>query len=226
MNASSLAYNLRAKKIGVLLVDARTAQRRSLAECAAAIGVSEDVYGAYENGSHAPTLPEVELLAYYLNIPIDHFWGRSSMTESKKDDPLTHAPRLIHIRQRMIGALIRQARTTANLSPKEVFERTGISEEALRAFELGEKGIPVPELEGLATATGKPIEYFMDERGPVGSWRTQQLAIQKFSELPAELQDFVCQSVNRPYIELAMKLSELSVEKLRAVAEGLLEITY
>ena len=226
MSVSPLAYTLRAKKLGVLMVDARTAQRRSQAECASAIGVSEDVYQSYENGSQAPTLPEIELFAYYLNIPLDHFWGRSSITENKKEDPLTHISRLSHIRQRMVGALIRQARTMANLSSKEISERTGITEEALHAYELGENGVPLPHLELLAAATGKPVEFFMDERGPVGSWRNQQQAVQRFLELPPELQDFVCKAVNRPYLELAVKLSDLSVEKLRAVAEGLLEITY
>jgi hypothetical protein len=32
--------------------------------------------------------------------------------------------------------------------------------------------------------------------------------------------------VNRPYLELAMKLSSMSRDKLRAVAEDLLDITY
>ena len=226
MSVNPLAYSLRARKLGVLIYDARIAERRSLAEVAAALGVSEETVQSFENGSHAPTLPEIEVLAYYLNIPLDHFWGRSSITENKKEDQLTHVPRLIQLRQRMIGALIRQARTTANLSPREISERTGISEANLRSYELGERGIPLPELEVLASTTGSHIEFFMDERGPVGSWRTQQQAVQKFLELPEDLQDFICKPVNRPYVELALRLSELSVEKLRAVAEGLLEITY
>jgi hypothetical protein len=49
--------------------------------------------------------------------------------------------------------------------------------------------------------------------------------MQKFLELSEEMQNFVRQPVNRPYIELAMKLSSMSREKLRAVAEGLLDIT-
>ena len=44
-------------------------------------------------------------------------------------------------------------------------------------------------------------------------------------ELPAELQAFVSQPVNRPYLELAIKLSSMSSDKLRSVAEGLLDIT-
>jgi len=37
---------------------------------------------------------------------------------------------------------------------------------------------------------------------------------------------FISKPVNLPYLELAMRLSDLSAEKLRGVAEGLLEITY
>ena len=37
---------------------------------------------------------------------------------------------------------------------------------------------------------------------------------------------FVCKPVNRPYLELAMKLSGMSTDKLRSVAEDLLDITF
>jgi len=70
------------------------------------------------------------------------------------------------------------------------------------------------------------MEDFFDQRGPIGSWRAQQQAIKQFMELPRDLQDFVGRPVNLPYLTLAMRLSELSVDKLRGVAEGLLEITY
>ena len=50
--------------------------------------------------------------------------------------------------------------------------------------------------------------------------------MQKFLELPPEIQLFASKPVNLPYLELAMRLSELNAEKLRAVAEVLLEITY
>jgi hypothetical protein len=44
--------------------------------------------------------------------------------------------------------------------------------------------------------------------------------------LSPELQTFVAQPVNTLYLEVAMRLSRLSVEHLRSVAESLLEITY
>jgi hypothetical protein len=41
-----------------------------------------------------------------------------------------------------------------------------------------------------------------------------------------ELRQFVAMPVNRPYLELAMKLSNMSRDKLRSVAEDLLDITF
>ena len=60
----------------------------------------------------------------------------------------------------------------------------------------------------------------------VGVWANEQRNIQSYLALSPELQAFISKPVNRPYLELAQRLSEMSVEKLRAVAEGLLEITY
>ena len=50
-------------------------------------------------------------------------------------------------------------------------------------------------------------------------------AVEQFLDLPEELQAFVCLPVNRPYLELALKLSDMSKDKLRSVAEDLLDIT-
>jgi hypothetical protein len=73
---------------------------------------------------------------------------------------------------------------------------------------------------------GGQIELLFDQTGPIGLWMVQQRAIQDFLLLPPELQNFVCKPVNRPYLELAMKLSGMSTDKLRSVAEDLLDITF
>ena len=95
----------------------------------------------------------------------------------------------------------------------------------MKSYELGERPISVPELESILLVMGSRIENFFDQSGPVGEWMNSQQAAQKFKDLPLEVQDFVCQPVNRPYLELAMKLSSMSRDKLRSVAEGLLDIT-
>jgi len=216
---------IREKKLGLLIRDARTAERRSIKECADAIGIKPGLFRAYEEGRRAPSLPELETLVFYLKIPITQFWS----TETRSDvSPLPESfdtAQLIALRQRMIGALLRQERNNVNMSIRHLSEKTGVSQSNLKAYELGERPIPVPELEVILSTMGSRIETFFDQSGPVGQWMNSQRSLEKFLELSVEMQDFVCQPVNRPYIELAMKLSDMSREKLRSVAEGLLDIT-
>jgi transcriptional regulator with XRE-family HTH domain len=216
---------LRTKKLGLLIRDARLAERRNIKECAEAIGIKAGLFRAYEEGRRAPSLPELETLVYYLKLPIDRFWGREVVSDNESPVESLDLPRLISLRHRMIGALLRQERTLANLSLKQLAERAGIQSGRLKSYELGVRPIPLPELESLLTALGSRIETFFDQSGPVGQWLSNQKAMQSFIELPEEIQDFVCQPVNRPYLDLAIKLSEMSKERLRSVAEGLLDIT-
>lgn len=216
---------LREKKLGLLIRDARIAERRSIKECADAIGIKPGLFRAYEEGRRAPSLPELETLVYFLKLPISHFWGNETKSDASSVMESVDVPRLIALRQRMIGALLRQERTNANMSIRQIATEIGISQSKLKAYELGEKAISVPELESILTVLGSRIDVFFDQSGPVGLWLNNQRAMQKFIELPAEMQAFVCQPVNRPYLELAMKMSDMSREKLRSVAEGLLDIT-
>ncbi len=216
---------IRSKKLGVLIRDARLAARRTPKECAEAMGISRALLLAYEEGRRAPSLPELEVLVYYLHLPLTHFWGRQAISD---DAPVTEPldlPRLMSLRQRLIGALLRQERNQANLSLKDVAHQTGLPAARLKAFELGERPIPLPELEIILTALGGRVEDFFDKNGPVGRWLLSQGLVQGFLDLPEEMRSFVSQPVNRPYLELAMKLSEMSKDRLRSVAEGLLDIT-
>jgi transcriptional regulator with XRE-family HTH domain len=117
-------------------------------------------------------------------------------------------------------------RTQLNFSLHEISAATSIPEEQLAKYELGEESVPVPELELIAKTCDVRIEEFFDKKGPIGEWRTKQIAQNQFLDLPEDLRDFVCKPVNKPYLNLAIRLSQLSVDKLRDVAEGLLEITY
>jgi len=226
MKKQQLAIQLRTRKLAVLMYDARLANRRSPEEVAAAMGIPVDLYQSYEKGERAPSLPELETLAFYLDIPLEHFWSSESLVEKKPAETIHQKERLRQLRDRIIGASLRKARTNLNFSYAEVSSVTGISEERMRKFENGEESLTLPELEVLCRTLDTRVEEFFDQRGPIGKWRAQHIAIQKFLELPPELQEFVCKPVNRPYIDLAIRLSNLNVDRLRGIAEGLLEITY
>ena len=221
----SSAMTIRAKKLGVLIRDSRLATGKSIEECANAIGVNPSVFTEYEYGAVSPSLPELELLAYYLDVSLDHYWGGKSISEDVNYPRLLDHEQLIGLRERMIGSLIKQARTEADLSLDELAERVGTTSSRLEAYELGQTAISLPMLEALGTELNRPIQDFQDKHGPVGVWVKRQSAAQDFLELSPELQAFVTKPINRPYLELAKRLSEMSVERLRAVGEGILEIT-
>ena len=172
-----------------------------------------------------PSLPELEVLVFYLKLKITHFWGQDALSNVSSPTESLNLPLLMNVRQHKVGALLRQERNNANLSLRSLSEKTGISTNRLKAFELGERPISLPEFEVILSALEAHIEDFFDQSGPVGKWMTEQMAMQKFLELPEDMQNFACQPVNRPYLELAMKLSEMPTDRLRSVAEGLLDIT-
>lgn len=225
MRINPLAITLRTKKLGVLLQDARLAAGKSVEECAQTIGVSVAVFEAYEYGESSPSLPELEVLAYYLNVPLDHFWGMKAISENNSKNGEIDLLQLVGLRQRIIGTLLRQARTNANLELGTVADEMGLTASELDAYEMGESPIPLPVLESIGAYLDHPIKEFQDQKGPLGSKMVEQRVVQGFLDLSPELQAFICKPVNQPYLELAVRLSEMSVEKLRAVAEGLLEIT-
>jgi transcriptional regulator with XRE-family HTH domain len=218
-------FAIRSKKLGILIRDARLAARRSVEECAEAMGIRKILFCAYEEGFRAPSLPELETLVYFLDLPIDHFWGKQVKSEEMSRHKNLDLQRLMAVRQRKIGALLRQERMNASISVRNLEHATNIPGEFIEAYELGERAIPLPELELLVKTLGGRIESFFDRTGPIGQWMMNEEAVQQFLEMPVELRQFVTLAVNRPYLELARKLSNMSRDKLRAVAEDLLEIT-
>jgi transcriptional regulator with XRE-family HTH domain len=217
---------LRSRKLGVLIRDARLASRMTTPECARIVGVTPGTFRAWEEGRRSPSLPELEVLTYGLHLPLHRFWSKDATSDDAPVTAKMNLPVYVGIRQRLIGALLRQVREKAGISLHALSELAGISPGRLRAYELGERPIPLPELEGLASMVGGQVEMLFDQTGPIGLWMVQQKAIQEFLQLPLELQDFVCKPINRPYVELAIKLSNMSTDKLRSVAEDILEITF
>ncbi|MFL7793543.1 MAG: helix-turn-helix domain-containing protein [Anaerolineae bacterium] len=216
---------LRNRIIGLLLRDAREQADKTKRECARALGVSTGTITAYEEGRKPISLPELEVLSYVLDIPVSHFWKREmDVTAEQEPPPLEE---VLALRHRIVGALLRQARLEADISQKEVAEMLDCSSSRVSSYEFGKHPISLAELEMLAQYLRIPLEHFLDEQeGPVGEWNRQQEAFEYFCELPREIQDFVAKPVNIKYLEVAMKLAQMPAGGLRAIAEGLLDITY
>lgn len=218
------AIQLRAKIIGLHLRDARLASGKSMKELGEVIGISSGTISSIERGSNSPSLPELELLAFYLSTPINHFWSEQVVSQEPHPTERFETKDLLALRHRAIAAMLRQARTEKNLSQKDLADRTGISTSRIRRYESGETPVPLPELELLANSLGYQVDQFADNSGPVGEWIDNQRAEEKFEELPRGLKEFIADPDNRLYLEMAQRLKAISVEKLRALADNIAEI--
>ena len=213
----------RAKILGLLIRDARLFAGRSVADCAGTLNISPATFAAAEKGTHVLSLPDLEVLAMYLQVPMAHFWGTETMGRPRQVD----YDELQQLRRSVIGGLLRRARVQAGRSLEEVAQEIKGDAGQVAAYELGETPIPLLTLERMGKYLGVPLDYFMDQqRGPLAEHEAEQKMRQRFADLPASMRAFVVEPINRSYIETAMRLADLDVHRLRQIAEGILDITF
>jgi transcriptional regulator with XRE-family HTH domain len=220
-----MAINILSKKMGVLLKTARTQKGESKKACGAVIGTTSRMISKYEAGEKSPSLPELEVLAYYLDVPLERFWEDLAPTDQNKMEALKNLEKLMELRNLKIGASLRKYRQEAKISLKEVSEKIGLTTYRLKSYEKGKFAVPVAELNAILRLYDQELGDLVGDSGQIAEWAHAKRSSAAFIELPEDLQDFVLKPINRPYLEIAQKLSQMSVDKMRDVAEGLLDIT-
>jgi transcriptional regulator with XRE-family HTH domain len=227
MTDQQAAQALRERIVGVLIKDARVVRGHTPADCAAAIGCAPDDFARYEAGLASPSLPELELLAYFLEVPLSYFWSDRVLSEQRNGArPTLPTAEITALRNRIIGVQLRQARQAARLPAEQLAADLDVAPAALAAYEAGLAAMPVATLQAAAARLGLPMEHFAEDQGPVGDWDRTRRALERVRQLPPELREFVSQPMNESFLRLAWRLSELPVDKLRSIAASLLEITY
>jgi transcriptional regulator with XRE-family HTH domain len=218
---------IRSRILGALLQDARQSSGKTVADCAELLRVDEAAYQAFEAGAASPTLPQLEILAYYFNVPINHFWGNETRAVVRREEEIkASVPNILLLRQRIIGITLQSLRTEAKISIDELAEKTGLPANRIEAVERGAETLPLNELEALVRALHASLDDLVDSHGPVGTWLQLQGDFEAFSRLPAELREFIAKPINQIYLELAKNLSEMPATRLRTIAESILDITY
>jgi transcriptional regulator with XRE-family HTH domain len=221
------ALAIRRKIVGVLLRGARQKAGRSKKELADTLGVSVGVITQFEEGRKDVSLPQLELLAYTLKVPVSTFFKEREQEKLLAEEPELPAEQVIQLRQRIIGVLLRQARTEAGKSQKELAQALGVSPRRITQYEFGKRPIPVVELQHIAESLRLPLMYFLDEGvGRVGQREQLQNQFERFAELPDDVREFVSKYTNLPYLRVAVRISDMDADRIRKIAEGLLDITY
>jgi transcriptional regulator with XRE-family HTH domain len=157
---------------------------------------------------------------------LSDFRAKSSLNESARDAKLPNAEIFLPLRHRIIGARLRQARQEARRTQQDLADILESSSSRISDYEYGRIPVPFSELEVISSALNVSLDLFFDKESDVGEWHKLQEQFERFKAMPAELRDFVLLPINESYLELAMRLSQMPAGALRAIAEGLLEITY
>lgn len=210
------AYRLRRKMLGVLIRRCRLAAERTLEDCARFLGVESEQIEAWELGTRAPNLPQLERLAACLDRD-EH--GASA---NRTDMALDAGDEYFRLRRRIIGAQLQHARLAREQSLEGISALTGLQVDVLRAYEYGEASVPVHHLTMLAQVIGRDLQHFADP----GSDMRADVARQK-PELPtatandAELKAFAADMKNRAFIRLAMAFRDINRDDLHRIADAL-----
>lgn len=218
------SYRLRAKMLGVLIRDARLSAARTVEDCARLLNVEPALIEAWEFGDDVPSLPQVELLAYYLDVPVSHFWGQETM-ESDRASKIHMQSEYMQLRDRMIGALLRQAREERKLSLEDVANASKLPLELLQQYEMGEIAIPMHELAALSSIVQQNVSHFLETGGYIGMLLQIREEWKRFTSLDEDIRQFAANPQNHVFIKVAMTFSRMPAEELRKAAEGLLEIS-
>lgn len=215
------SYRIRGKMVGVLLRDARVNAGRSIEDCARMMKVPPGQIEAWELGESVPSLPQLELLAYFLGVPVSHFWSNETL-EASREKSVEAQTEYLALRNRMVGALLRQARQDADLSVEALSQASGLPVEQINSYELGEIPLPMHELTVLANAVKQNIKYFLESSSHVGEWLEIREEWKHFADLPEDVRRFAANPRNLGFINIAFMLSQMPTDKLREIGESML----
>ncbi len=218
---------IRNKIIGILVKRARLDAGKSQRECADLLGCSPSTFSHYERGRKGLSLPQMEALAYLLDIPVSRLLDDSQSPPADPAEESLPLDQIMMLRRKILAVHFKQCRHAAGLSQRDLAEVLGCSASAVSQYERGKRDIPVAELEIVAEQCGKTLADFLDEQTmPLSQSVRERQALARLNELPPEVRDFVLNPTNSLYFRVAMLLSALKADSLRQIAETILDITY
>ncbi len=223
---------IKQKILGVLMRNARDRVGLDVNETADLLGITPSALTDYELGKQEAGLPVLEGLAEICHVPVSHFWSEDALPIPNRQ---ANTAKAITLRRKMLGVLLNQARTEAGITIERAAKAIGCAPEELTQQELGQADLPLSQIEALATLYRTNLQTFLAEIEVEtnGNGSAVQQPVDRpetypadYTHFPEDVQAFLKTPSNVLYIRLAMKLHELSADTLRALAEGILEITY
>jgi transcriptional regulator with XRE-family HTH domain len=212
---------LRLNAIGRLIRQAREAAGRSERDVARFIGVPAKRLSDFEDARREPSLPELEAIAYFLDVPVTALVSDAD-AKLVRPRPAQDFKSLISLRTKIVGARLKQVREEKGETLKDAAEGLGLKPGQLTGFELGRRAVPITLLEKMIARYGVDVNDLLDLGiGQVGE--AQLLARQRASlhAFDDEVRAFISDPASRLYLVLAMHLSKMPKEHLQGAARVL-----
>jgi len=214
------------KIVGVLVRQARLRAQKSMEECAQALTCEPETIARIEEGKEGCTMPQLEVLADFLHVPLLVLLGEEEMPSEVASGSRPYAEMML-VRRKIIGVILRQARLEVGRTIDDAASVLGWEPEQLEKVEFGQEDIALPDLLALVEALGTSLDRLIGDEGTVAVYDERgNHDSQRLSHLSPEVRQFVLKPINIPYLQVAMNLSRMPSETLRQIASGLLEITY
>ena len=214
---------IRSKILGVQIRLSRQETGRTLEDCASNLQVSEEQFSAWEYGDEVPSLPQLELIASYLDVPVSQFWQENASDKTLK--PGTEHDEFVALRQRLVGGLLRAARQAEQLTVEQLGDLVSLDVALIRQYEYGERLIPVDQLSALAKVLDRDLNFFLeDDEVHVAELKTQA-STQVDQDLPEVLRQYSTDDKTLGLIKLAVAFSHIPSEELHKIAHALLAIS-
>jgi transcriptional regulator with XRE-family HTH domain len=153
---------LKAHRVAALVLDARLYARRTPQEACSLLGWDEEYLLALETAEITPSLPELEALAAIYAVPVDHFFGSTSLSDGMPKLRTETMQQRLELRNRILGAMIMQTRSRKNLSRDDIATMAGLSLEEVTAYELGLAPLPVTDLEEITRILQIEVHDWID----------------------------------------------------------------
>jgi len=226
MEDSIQTIAIRNRIIGTLVKRARIKEGKSQRECAELLGCSPFAFTQYEQGRWGLSLSQLEVLARPFKVPLANLWDDSSVPPDEPQEDTATIRQTMLLRRKIVAVQFRQCRRAGGLTQKEMGQLLGRSTGIIGRYERGDRDIPLAELEIAASRCGKALgDFFEDQTVAPGQVEVRLQSLDRLSELPPDVREFVLKPTNALYLRIALLLSSMKADSLRQIAETLLDIT-
>ena len=218
-----LAVSIRSKILGAVLRHTRLRAGLFAQECAVALGCDVSQIEAYETGRIGIPFPQLEIWASLTGTPVSQLLSDDFAPNEVPIAP--RDPRILQLRSKMLGVLLRQARVSAGKSLDDAAAVAGIEPSSLGACEEGKEGLSVAQLELVTAAYGVRLAELSGEAlpGVPVSAASGSKAPALLEAAPCDLPEFVYRPESLRYLLFAEQISRLPAETLRRLGQALVE---